>query len=56
MFGEDGGWDAYWNSIRLATYTAVFGTVVVFAGAHLVEKGRGFRAGRTLFQFRASRR
>ena len=36
-----GGYSAYWNSIRMAFYTAVFGTVVVFVGAYLVEKGKG---------------
>ena len=50
---DGGGWDSYWNSIRLASYTAVAGTIVVFAGAFLVEKGRGFRAGRILFQLLA---
>ncbi len=44
---DGGGWDAYFNSIRMATYTAVFGTAIVFFGAYLVEKGRGFSAGRT---------
>jgi len=36
-----GGYDAYWNSIRMAFYTAVFGTLIVFIGAYLVEKGKG---------------
>ncbi len=36
-----GGYDAYWNSIRMAFYTAVFGTLFVFVGAYLVEKGKG---------------
>jgi iron(III) transport system permease protein len=48
-----GGWRAYANSIRLSAYTALVGTVVVFVGAYLVEKGRGFRGGRTAFQFLA---
>jgi iron(III) transport system permease protein len=46
-----GGWQSYWNSIRLGLYTAVVGTVVVFVGAYLVEKGRGLRWARTGFQF-----
>jgi len=50
---DGGGWEAYWNSIRMACYTAVFGTIVVFAGAYLVEKGRGFRGIRGFFQFLA---
>ncbi len=44
---DGGGWDAYFNSIRMAIYTAIAGTVIVFFGAYLVEKGRGFGAGRT---------
>ncbi len=50
---DGGGWDSYGNSIRMGLYTAVFGTVVVFTGAYMVEKGRGFGAGRTGFQFLA---
>src|SRR5262245_967236 len=48
-----GGWQSYYNSIRLALYTAIFGTVVVFVGAYLVEKSRGLRWARTGFQFLA---
>ncbi len=50
---DGGGWDAYWNSIRMASYTALFGTIVVFTGAYMVEKGRGFEVGRGVFQFLA---
>ncbi|MGH6945941.1 MAG: putative 2-aminoethylphosphonate ABC transporter permease subunit [Kiloniellales bacterium] len=50
---DGGGWDSYGNSIRMALYTAVIGTMVVFSGAYLVEKGRGFALGRGLFQFLA---
>ena len=48
-----GGWSSYYNSIRLALLTAVVGTALVFVGAYLAEKGRGFLAGRALFQFLA---
>jgi iron(III) transport system permease protein len=44
-----GGWDSYFNSIRMSLYTAVVGTVIIFFGAYLVEKGRGFTAGRNAF-------
>ena len=44
---DGGGWDAYYNSIRMALYTAVAGTAIVFFGAYLVEKGRGFATGRS---------
>jgi len=39
---DGGGWPSYFNSLRMALYVAVIGTVVVFIGAYLVEKGRGF--------------
>jgi iron(III) transport system permease protein len=48
-----GGWASYYNSIRLAFLTGVVGTVVVFAGAYLVEKARGFALGRGIFHFLA---
>ena len=48
-----GGWASYWNSIRLALLTSVVGTFVVFVGAYLVEKARGFALGRGLFHFLA---
>jgi iron(III) transport system permease protein len=38
-----GGYGAYWNSIRMSLYTAIFGTAIVFIGAYLVEKGRGLQ-------------
>ena len=44
-----GGWDSYFNSIRMSLYTAVVGTAIIFFGAYLVEKGRGFTAGRNAF-------
>jgi len=47
------GWAAYYNSIRLSLYTALAGTGLVFVGAYLVEKARGFTAGRGAFQFLA---
>ncbi|MAZ02217.1 MAG: putative 2-aminoethylphosphonate ABC transporter permease subunit [Sneathiella sp.] len=50
---DGGGWDAYRNSIKLGILTAVFGTIVVFTGAYMVDKTRGFRTGRSLFQFLA---
>src|SRR5262249_21581611 len=38
----DSGWSAYWNSIEFAAWTALIGTLVVFTGAWLVEKAKGF--------------
>ncbi|MGF1566795.1 MAG: putative 2-aminoethylphosphonate ABC transporter permease subunit [Nodosilinea sp.] len=46
-----GGYGAYWNSLRMALYTAIFGTAIVFTGAYLVEKGRGLRVLRTVTYF-----
>ena len=50
---DGGGWDSYFNSIKLASWTAVIGTCVIFTGAYLVEKTKGFVAGRMAFQFLA---
>lgn len=50
---DGGGWDAYRNSIKMASLVAFFGTVVVFIGAYMVEKTQGFKTGRSLFQFLA---
>jgi len=47
---DGGGWASYFNSIELATWTAIFGTAIVFFGAYLVEKSRGFKTGRTAMQ------
>ncbi len=47
---DGGGWDAFYNSIELALYAAFFGTIVIFFGAYLVQKGRAFEFGRGLFQ------
>ena len=45
---DGGSWASYGNSLRLALYTALFGSLVVFAGAYLVEKSRIARTLRTL--------
>jgi iron(III) transport system permease protein len=38
---EPTGWDGYFNSLKLAGLTAVFGTALVFVGAYLIEKTKG---------------
>lgn len=48
---DGGSWDAYYNSIELAAWTAVIGTAMVFTGAYIGEKSKGFRAGRAGLQF-----
>lgn len=50
---DGGGWSSYKNSITLAILTAIIGTVVVFCGAYMVEKTRGFKNGRAMFQMLA---
>ena len=50
---DGGGWDSWKNSIRLAFYTAVAGTVIVFCGAYMVEKINRFTTTRSAFQFLA---
>lgn len=50
---DGGGWASYVNSLRMAGLTAVFGTAIIFTGAYLVEKTRGFRAGREAVHFLA---
>lgn len=47
------GWEAYWNSVIMSAWTAVIGTAIVFVGAYLLEKTRGFAAGRALAQLLA---
>ena len=49
-----GGWQAYRNSLALATWTAIAGTIVVFLGAYLVEKSRDLKRVRQLIQVLAA--
>jgi len=39
-----GGYGAFFNSVRMACYSAVIGTAVTFFSAYLIEKSRGMRA------------
>lgn len=47
------GWSAWFNSLRMAAWTAVIGSAVIFAGAYLVEKGRGMAWLRSLVHLMA---
>lgn len=47
---DGGGWEAFTNSLKMALYTAIFGTVFVFGTAYLLEKTRGVKRLRTLIQ------
>ncbi len=50
---DGGGWESFFNSLRMAGLTAVFGTSVVFVGAYLVDKTKGFQTGRFILQLLA---
>jgi iron(III) transport system permease protein len=47
---DGGGWESFANSLRMALYTAFFGTIFIFCTAYLVEKTRGFKGARSLVQ------
>lgn len=36
-----GGYAAFWNSVRMAALTALFGAVITFTSAYLIEKSKG---------------
>ncbi len=48
---DGGGWESFGNSLRMAAYTAVFGTAIIFTGAYMVEKTKGFALARGAIQF-----
>ena len=50
---DGGGWQSFYNSLKMAGMTAVVGTALVFMGAYLVEKTKGFHTGRFIFQLLA---
>ena len=50
---DGGGWEAYFNSIRMAIYCAIFGPGLIFVGGYLVEKARGVSWLRTLLHLAA---
>ncbi len=50
---DGGGWEAYFNSIRMALYVALAGTGVVFIGAYVVEKSQGLKTVRNLLHMLA---
>ncbi|WP_296343485.1 putative 2-aminoethylphosphonate ABC transporter permease subunit [Reyranella sp.] len=47
------GWDSYWNSVEMAVGAALFGTALMFTGAWLTEKTRGFHVVRGVVQLLA---
>lgn len=50
---DGGSWDAYYNSLEMALWTAGVGTAVIFSGAYLVEKTKGFGRTRSFVQLMA---
>jgi iron(III) transport system permease protein len=48
---DPAGWLPYWNSVVMATWTAIIGTVLVFIGAYLLEKGKASTLLRAVIQF-----
>ncbi len=50
---DGGGWSSFYNSLKMAGATALFGTIIIFSGAYLVEKSRGFHRFRTFIQLLA---
>jgi iron(III) transport system permease protein len=47
------GWDSYFNSLRMAAGAAIVGTALMFVGAWLTEKTKGFHLLRDLVRFLA---
>ncbi len=47
------GWDSYFNSLRMALGAAIVGTVLMFVGAWLTEKTKGFYLLRDVVRFLA---
>ncbi|MDA1283691.1 MAG: putative 2-aminoethylphosphonate ABC transporter permease subunit [Proteobacteria bacterium] len=45
---DGGGWDSYYNSIKMASYTAFFGTIIVFTSAYFIEKARTIKTARIM--------
>lgn len=43
-----GGYDALWTSLRMAGYSALFGTIITFSSAYLIEKTRGLKVLRSV--------
>src|SRR6266576_394188 len=45
---------SFWNSVKMAAATAVFGTLFIFGGAYLLEKTTGLNGVRTLIRLLAA--
>ncbi len=50
---DPNGWSSFFNSLKMAGFTAVIGVIIIFLGAYLVEKGQSFPKLRALFHMLA---
>lgn len=48
---DGGSWQAYRNSVVMSTYTAFFGTALIFCSAYFIEKSRRFTGLRVALNF-----
>jgi len=51
---DPAGWDPVWTSLKMAAAAAAIGAVLIFTGAWLLEKSRGFHLMRWLARFLAT--
>jgi iron(III) transport system permease protein len=51
---DPAGWDPVWTSLKMAAAAAAIGAVLIFTGAWLLEKSRGFHLMRGLARFLAT--
>ena len=50
---DGGGWEAYYNSLQLGLWVALFGTTLIFTNAYLVEKVPNMRGLRSVMHLSA---
>ena len=50
---EPNGWGPYFSSLKMAAMAATGGTALIFTGAYVLEKSKGFDLGRGFVQFLA---
>ncbi|HVO71453.1 MAG TPA: putative 2-aminoethylphosphonate ABC transporter permease subunit, partial [Aggregatilineaceae bacterium] len=53
-YSSGGSLATYWNSVRMASFTALAGPLIVFVTAYLIEKGKGLQRVRALMYFFAT--
>jgi iron(III) transport system permease protein len=51
---DPAGWDPVWTSLKMAAAAAAIGAILIFIGAWLLEKARGFHLMRGLARFLAT--